>query len=114
MVDTKVLSPEALLQITSSLNISMHSLVAVISLLDEGGTVPFIARYRKEAIHLIERHCRKNSGNRGSRSDEASNQRLRSEDHRLVCGKLNQVSQCFRSFHIQYRPTVFQINSLFP
>src|SRR3984885_5569460 len=49
MVDTKVLSPEALLQITTSLNISMHSLVAVIELLDEGGTVPFIARYRKEA-----------------------------------------------------------------
>lgn len=27
----------------------MHGLVAVIQLLDEGGTVPFIARYRKEA-----------------------------------------------------------------
>ncbi len=27
----------------------MHGLVAVIELLDEGGTVPFIARYRKEA-----------------------------------------------------------------
>ena len=49
MVDTKVLSLEALLQITTSLNISMHSLVAVIGLLDEGGTVPFIAHYRKDA-----------------------------------------------------------------
>ncbi|MDR3745970.1 MAG: Tex family protein [Acidobacteriaceae bacterium] len=49
MIDTKTLSPEALLQITASLNIPMHSLVAVIGLLDEGGTVPFIARYRKEA-----------------------------------------------------------------
>src|SRR5579863_6874315 len=49
MLDTKALSPEALLQITKSLNISMHSLFAVIGLLDEGGTVPFIARYRKEA-----------------------------------------------------------------
>ncbi len=49
MLDTKALSPEALLQITTSLNISMHSLVAVIGLLEEGGTVPFIARYRKEA-----------------------------------------------------------------
>ncbi|HEV2645173.1 MAG TPA: Tex family protein [Acidobacteriaceae bacterium] len=48
MIDTKVLSPEALLQITTSLNISMHSLIALISLLDEGGTLPFIARYRKE------------------------------------------------------------------
>src|ERR1700756_1053906 len=49
MVDTKVLSAEALLQITTSLSISMHSLVAVMALLDEGATVPFIARYRKEA-----------------------------------------------------------------
>jgi len=49
MVDTKALTPEALLQISSALNIPMHSLVAVIGLLDEGGTVPFIARYRKEA-----------------------------------------------------------------
>jgi transcriptional accessory protein Tex/SPT6 len=49
MVDTKTISPEALLQITTALNIPMHSLVAVIGLLDEGGTVPFIARYRKEA-----------------------------------------------------------------
>lgn len=49
MVDTKVLSPEALLHIATTLHLPMHSLVAVISLLDEGGTVPFIARYRKEA-----------------------------------------------------------------
>ena len=34
MLDTKALSPEALLQITNSLNISMHSLVAVIGLLE--------------------------------------------------------------------------------
>jgi uncharacterized protein len=49
MLDAKTLSPEVLLQIIASLNISMPSLIAVISLLDEGGTVPFIARYRKEA-----------------------------------------------------------------
>src|ERR1035441_7589464 len=49
MLDTKALSPEVLLQITNPLNISMHSLVAVVGLLDEGCTVPFIARYRKEA-----------------------------------------------------------------
>jgi len=49
MADAKSLSPEILLQITKSLNISLHSLVAVIDLLNEGGTVPFIARYRKEA-----------------------------------------------------------------
>ncbi len=49
MADVKNLSPEILLHIAQSLNLPLHSLVAVISLLDEGGTVPFIARYRKEA-----------------------------------------------------------------
>ncbi len=49
MKEIKNLSPEILLHITHSLNIPMRGLVSVIELLDEGGTVPFIARYRKEA-----------------------------------------------------------------
>jgi uncharacterized protein len=49
MADVKTLSPEILLHIAQSLNLPLHSLAAVIGLLDEGGTVPFIARYRKEA-----------------------------------------------------------------
>jgi len=49
MTDTKALSPELLLHIAQILNLPMHGVVAVIELLDEGGTVPFIARYRKEA-----------------------------------------------------------------
>ncbi|WP_158750908.1 Tex family protein [Acidobacterium sp. S8] len=49
MSDAKSLSPEILLHISQSLNLPLHGLVAVIGLLDEGGTVPFIARYRKEA-----------------------------------------------------------------
>ncbi len=49
MTETKNLSPEILLHIAQTLNIPMHGLVAVIELLDDGGTVPFIARYRKEA-----------------------------------------------------------------
>jgi uncharacterized protein len=49
MTDTKVLSPEILLHIAQTLNLPMRSLIAVIELLDDGGTVPFIARYRKEA-----------------------------------------------------------------
>ena len=49
MADAKTLSPELLLHIANTLNLSMQSLVAVIGLLNEGGTVPFIARYRKEA-----------------------------------------------------------------
>ncbi len=49
MADAKTLSPEVLLHIAESLNLPLHSLIAVIGLLNEGGTVPFIARYRKEA-----------------------------------------------------------------
>ena len=49
MTDTKNLSPEIILHIAKTLNLPLRGLVAVIELLDEGGTVPFIARYRKEA-----------------------------------------------------------------
>lgn len=48
MIDRKLLSPDILLHIAQALGISLHDLVAVIELLDDGGTVPFIARYRKE------------------------------------------------------------------
>ena len=49
MTELKSLSPEILLHIAKALNVPMKGLVATIELLDEGGTVPFIARYRKEA-----------------------------------------------------------------
>jgi protein Tex len=49
MADANILSTEILLHITELLNLPLHSLIAVIGLLNEGGTVPFIARYRKEA-----------------------------------------------------------------
>ena len=49
MNDKIILSPEILLHIAQSLNLPKRGLVAVIELLDDGGTVPFIARYRKEA-----------------------------------------------------------------
>jgi protein Tex len=49
MTGAKSLSPELLLHIGQTLNLPMRGLVAVIELLDDGGTVPFIARYRKEA-----------------------------------------------------------------
>src|SRR5580693_8287275 len=49
MTELKSLSPEILLHIAKSLNVPMKGLVATVGLLDEGGTVPFIARYRKEA-----------------------------------------------------------------
>jgi len=49
MTDKKIHSPAILLHIAQTLNLPLRSLVAVIELLDDGGTVPFIARYRKEA-----------------------------------------------------------------
>jgi uncharacterized protein len=45
----KNLTPEILLHVAQALNVPLRGLVAVIELLDDGGTVPFIARYRKEA-----------------------------------------------------------------
>jgi uncharacterized protein len=50
----KALAPELLLHIAKTLNVSLHALVATIALLDEGGTVPFIARYRKEATGALD------------------------------------------------------------
>jgi uncharacterized protein len=47
MSDLKPLSPEVLLHIAQILQVPLKGLVATIALLDEGGTVPFIARYRK-------------------------------------------------------------------
>src|SRR6202789_3380535 len=49
MKEIKNLSPEILLHIAQTLNLPLRGIVAVIELLDDGGTVPFIARYRKEA-----------------------------------------------------------------
>jgi len=48
MADLKALSTPILLHIAQLLNVPMRGLTAVIELLDEGSTVPFIARYRKE------------------------------------------------------------------
>jgi uncharacterized protein len=58
------MTPEILLHIAKLANVPMKGLVATIELLKEGGTVPFIARYRKEAtgnldevqIRSIEEH----------------------------------------------------------
>src|SRR3984885_2202402 len=54
MNQTKPLSPEILLHITQLLNVPLSSLTATIALLDEGGTVPFIARYRKEVTGALD------------------------------------------------------------
>jgi protein Tex len=49
MADKKSLPPAALAHIAQTLNLPLRGICAVIELLDDGGTVPFIARYRKEA-----------------------------------------------------------------
>src|ERR1700756_114625 len=49
MTDKIILSTEILLHIAQTLSLSLRGITAVIELLDDGGTVPFIARYRKEA-----------------------------------------------------------------
>ncbi|MDR3741170.1 MAG: Tex family protein [Terracidiphilus sp.] len=48
MSEPKSLSPKILHHIAETLNLPERGITAVIALLDEGGTVPFIARYRKE------------------------------------------------------------------
>ncbi|HME05455.1 MAG TPA: Tex family protein [Bryobacteraceae bacterium] len=48
-MESSALTPAILQAISRDLNIAIRSLVSTIELLDEGGTVPFIARYRKEA-----------------------------------------------------------------
>ncbi|MBZ5583613.1 MAG: RNA-binding transcriptional accessory protein [Acidobacteriia bacterium] len=49
MPEVQPLSPELLIHIASALQVPVKGLVAAAELLDEGSTVPFIARYRKEA-----------------------------------------------------------------
>jgi len=49
MSDKKTLPPAVLSHIAQILNLPLRGITAVIELLDDGGTVPFIARYRKEA-----------------------------------------------------------------
>src|SRR3954447_11386109 len=48
MTELKALPTPVLLHISKLLNIPLKGLISVIGLLDEGATVPFIARYRKE------------------------------------------------------------------
>ena len=49
MAEPKPLPTSVLIHIAKLLNISLKSMSAVVELLDGGATVPFIARYRKEA-----------------------------------------------------------------
>src|SRR6267154_1083988 len=48
MPDLKALPTDILIHIAKLLNVPLKGMSAVIALLDEGATVPFIARYRKE------------------------------------------------------------------
>src|ERR1043166_3753625 len=48
MSEMKALPTPVLLHISQQLAVPLKGMVSVIGLLDEGATVPFIARYRKE------------------------------------------------------------------
>src|SRR3954468_18169011 len=48
MGQPKALPTSILLHISKLLNVPLKGMTAVIDLIDEGATVPFIARYRKE------------------------------------------------------------------
>src|SRR5580698_9646495 len=48
MSDLQTLPAAILIHIATSLQVPMKGLLATVELLDEGATVPFIARYRKE------------------------------------------------------------------
>src|SRR5215467_5204540 len=48
MAELKALTTSVLVYISQQLGVPLKGMVAVIGLLDEGATVPFIARYRKE------------------------------------------------------------------
>jgi uncharacterized protein len=54
MKDNKTLPPAILAYIARNLNLPIRGLSAVIELLNDGGTVPFIARYRKEATGKLD------------------------------------------------------------
>src|SRR5579872_3618676 len=49
MPELQALSPDLLIHVAQMLQVPLKGLVAAVELLDEGATVPFIARYRKEA-----------------------------------------------------------------
>src|SRR3984957_6294865 len=49
MSEIQSLSPDLLIHVARTLQVPMKGLLATVELLDEGATVPFIARYRKEA-----------------------------------------------------------------
>ena len=54
MTEPAALPQPILLHLSQLLDISQAALKATIALLDEGGTVPFIARYRKEATGALD------------------------------------------------------------
>src|SRR4051794_20554288 len=48
------MTEQHVLKIAHELSLKPHQVLATAGLLDEGGTVPFIARYRKEATGLLD------------------------------------------------------------
>ncbi|ADV82882.1 Tex family protein [Terriglobus saanensis] len=64
MADVKPIDPQILLHIAQALNLPLPSVRSVVALLDEGSTVPFIARYRKEATGNLDEVQIRDTGER--------------------------------------------------
>ena len=54
MAQTKALTPAVFAHISKLLSLPLRGVLSVVELLDEGATVPFIARYRKEATSNLD------------------------------------------------------------
>ena len=48
------MNEQVLKEVSQNLKISLKQVNTVLDLLDEGNTIPFIARYRKEATHGLD------------------------------------------------------------
>ena len=46
--------PQLFAELAQQLGISEHQIAATVALLDDGATIPFIARYRKEATGTLD------------------------------------------------------------
>ena len=54
MSELQSLTPDLLIHVAQALQVPMKGLLATVQLLDEGSTVPFIARYRKESTDNLD------------------------------------------------------------
>ena len=82
---------EHILQIATELGVKLHQVEAVSNLLAEGGTVPFIARYRKEATGSLDEVAIETRTGRHSQFEELDKRREALFESLTEYGKLTDV-----------------------